>query len=404
MGAAGDSATLLQQAMQLSFDKVEEVSGIDMPSDDATEFTVAEYIAEVMAEFAAADDEGKLEIIAREFYIASFGNSVEAYNLYRRTGYPNLEPHVLSSGGDFPRSFFLPSSEIETNASLTEDDQKTLTDQVFWDTNPAGFIDQKEKIMKKIKYILCVLVIGATYFACTDQSTFRNPSIHELERGAYIRFVAAPPTSFVPEVAQSVSISAELYDPNGNVSQYDLSLTANIVSTGNTYNVDNFMTITSFPATLNITSQMIADAIGVDLSTFGAGDFIQFTAVATRNDGVKFYGIAPTFDDDNGTVGLGNTEPNLLTADAYMDAMDFDYIIACPIPEEYFVGKYNIEVLSSDAPFGPIFGSITEVEFTEKNVYQRTFEATYLLDKKQREKSKKKTQKKEEGIIIGRKK
>ncbi|MEL0454823.1 SusD/RagB family nutrient-binding outer membrane lipoprotein [Flavobacteriaceae bacterium SZ-1-7] len=137
MGASGNSATLLEKAMQLSFDKVADVSGIPMPSAD-----VDDYIDEVMAEFNAADNEGKLEVIAREFYIASFGNSIEAYNLYRRTGYPTLEPHVLSSGGAFPRSFFLPASELNTNANLDPDlDQKKLTDQVFWDTNPAGFID-----------------------------------------------------------------------------------------------------------------------------------------------------------------------------------------------------------------------------------------------------------------------
>ncbi|WP_370477912.1 SusD/RagB family nutrient-binding outer membrane lipoprotein [Tamlana flava] len=137
MGASGNSATLLQKGMELSFEKVEDVSGIPMVESEVTS-----YINEVMAEFNAADNEGKLEIIAREFYIACFGNSIEAYNLYRRTGYPTLQPHVLSSGGAFPRSFFLPSSELNTNQNLDPDtDQKKLTDQVFWDTNPAGFID-----------------------------------------------------------------------------------------------------------------------------------------------------------------------------------------------------------------------------------------------------------------------
>lgn len=134
MGANGNSSDLLQTAIELSFTKVEDVSGEDISDGDITD-----YIDEVMAEFNAADNEGKLEIIAREYYIASFGNSVEAYNLYRRTGYPDLQAHVLSSGGNFPRSFFIPASEIDTNSNIN--DQKMLTDQVFWDTNPAGFID-----------------------------------------------------------------------------------------------------------------------------------------------------------------------------------------------------------------------------------------------------------------------
>ncbi|RED50036.1 SusD/RagB family nutrient-binding outer membrane lipoprotein [Seonamhaeicola aphaedonensis] len=137
MGATGDSATLLKTAMELSFAKVEEVSGEEMNDAD-----IMDYVDEVMAEYNAADAEGKLNIIAREYYIACFGNSIEAYNLYRRTGYPDLQAHVLASGGEFPRSFFLPSSELTTNSSLDAvDDQKKLTDQVFWDTNPAGFID-----------------------------------------------------------------------------------------------------------------------------------------------------------------------------------------------------------------------------------------------------------------------
>lgn len=135
MGAIGNSAALLQTAMELSFNKVENVSGISMISAD-----VSDYVNEVMTEFGAAGAEEKLSIIAREYYISSFGNSIEAYNLYRRTGYPEFESHVLPSGGEFPRSFFLPSSELDTNdnPNLT---QKSLTDQVFWDTNPAGFIN-----------------------------------------------------------------------------------------------------------------------------------------------------------------------------------------------------------------------------------------------------------------------
>jgi hypothetical protein len=136
LGATGNSAQLLETAIQMSMDKVVDFSGIAMNPVD-----VEDYIDEVMTEFNAASGEGQLAIIAREYYIASFGNSVEAYNLYRRTGYPDLQTHVLPSGGDFPRSFFLPSSEVGTNPNPDFDDQKKLTDQVFWDTNPAGFID-----------------------------------------------------------------------------------------------------------------------------------------------------------------------------------------------------------------------------------------------------------------------
>lgn len=136
LGATGSSATLLENAMQGSFDLVAEVSGIPMVDSE-----VSDYIGEVLTNFNAGTDEEKLEIIIKEFYIASFGNSIEAYNAYRRTGYPDLETHVLASGGAFIRSFFYPATEIDTNANEDFQLNKKLTDQVFWDTNPAGFID-----------------------------------------------------------------------------------------------------------------------------------------------------------------------------------------------------------------------------------------------------------------------
>ena len=40
--------------------------------------------------------------------------------------------------GPFPRSFRYPESEVNTNPNV---DQTTADNQVFWDTNPAGFIN-----------------------------------------------------------------------------------------------------------------------------------------------------------------------------------------------------------------------------------------------------------------------
>ena len=75
----------------------------------------------------------------KEYYLALYGNGLEAYNNYRRTGYPDLQGVVIS-GTTFPRSFYLPSSELNSNDN-PDLVQKSLTDQVFWDTNPANFID-----------------------------------------------------------------------------------------------------------------------------------------------------------------------------------------------------------------------------------------------------------------------
>ncbi|TCI92541.1 hypothetical protein [Tenacibaculum sp. M341] len=238
-----------------------------------------------------------------------------------------------------------------------------------------------KKILKKSIYIICLSLIMVVNNSCTDESKFKNPVTFHLENGAFVTFEEVPPTSFKPEEAQSVSINANLIDPAGNVSQYDLSVTATITSLGETFTVENFRTVTSFPSQLSFTSQDLADAFGVDISTFGAGDFFQFTAVTTRNDGTKFYSIQPSFDEDNGTIGLGNTEGNLLNEPSYKDAMTFDYIIACPMPNSYFTGTYEVELISAAGSFGPIFGAApVEVEIEAKNVYQRTMDLVYLLD------------------------
>ncbi len=104
----------------------------------ATSEEVDAYVAEVMSAFAAADDQGKLDIILKEYYLASFGNSTESYNGYRRTGFPSVfTSPIFDNNTPFPRSFSLPEDAINNNNQIN---QHPITTQVFWDTNPAGFI------------------------------------------------------------------------------------------------------------------------------------------------------------------------------------------------------------------------------------------------------------------------
>jgi hypothetical protein len=235
--------------------------------------------------------------------------------------------------------------------------------------------------MKKVTYILISFVLGVISFSCEDESTFNNPSHNELERGAFIRFANTIPTNFNPDIAQEVEISEQIFDPNGNAAQYDLSVTYQLGSTGEIYTADNFITITSFPSTLTITSQMIADATGADLADFGAGDLATFYATVTRNDGLKFIGIEPEFDDETGVVNsvdVGVTQGNLITSAAYNSAMQFGYVLACPINDALYTGKYMMEVTGvASNCFGAVFFD-QEVELTAISVYQREFSAIYL--------------------------
>ncbi|MEL0454824.1 hypothetical protein WJN01_01190 [Flavobacteriaceae bacterium SZ-1-7] len=192
--------------------------------------------------------------------------------------------------------------------------------------------------MKKIKYLLAYFVLGAVSFTCTDQSTFRNPSHHELEQGAFIRFSGnVMPATF--EDAQNISFTSEVWDPNNNVIEYNLGITA--IVGGVKYVADDIITLTSFPGTVTITSQLIADAIGVDVNTFGFGDQFNFLGTATRADGVVFNGLQPSYDDDTMSIGIGTTEAQLETP-AYKNAMTFGTIISCPFNQADMIGTYTI--------------------------------------------------------------
>ena len=91
----------------------------------------ADYIAEVMAVYdATATDAEKLDLIAKQHLIALWGNGLEAYNMYRRTGLPsNMAPALESQPGGFPYSLLYPEVYITRNAKAT---QRSLSDRVFW--------------------------------------------------------------------------------------------------------------------------------------------------------------------------------------------------------------------------------------------------------------------------------
>jgi len=93
------------------------------------------YATSALAAYTAqTNNNDRLNIIAREYWIALFGSGVEAYNLYRRTGRPTgMQPTVNPLPGAFPRTFWYPSSFEARNSSVVQ--KANLTGKVFWDNN-----------------------------------------------------------------------------------------------------------------------------------------------------------------------------------------------------------------------------------------------------------------------------
>ena len=136
MSINGDARDYLESAIRKSFAKVygfSSMRGAPAIEQDA----IDSYVSFVLGQYDNASD--KMDVIGKEYHIALWGNGVEAYNLYRRTGKPaGMQPTRDPSSGDYPRSMLLPADHVNLNANAS---QKAITTQVFWDTNPAGFIE-----------------------------------------------------------------------------------------------------------------------------------------------------------------------------------------------------------------------------------------------------------------------
>ncbi len=153
----GDSRAKLREAMEASFAKVDQVVAGSGTTQTVPVLTgAAEVIAfmdNVIAEFDAADNEKQLEIIMTQKWVATFGDSLDQYADFRRTGYPILaDPsgsqspeYQLDNGDGFPLndsetvldnpyqiSIFWPDTELNLNQNAPAQ-KNPGTYNIFWD-------------------------------------------------------------------------------------------------------------------------------------------------------------------------------------------------------------------------------------------------------------------------------
>jgi len=135
LGTGDDAKAMLTTAVTRSMTKVTKFATVD--SDKVpNSASITNYINAVGADYDAAPE--KLQVIMKEYWVAAWGNGIEPYNGYRRTGFPNdLQPARNPQPGDFYRSLSYPNDFISRNQNAK---QHAVATQVFWDTNPAGFI------------------------------------------------------------------------------------------------------------------------------------------------------------------------------------------------------------------------------------------------------------------------
>ncbi|WP_224483788.1 SusD/RagB family nutrient-binding outer membrane lipoprotein [Robertkochia aurantiaca] len=139
-GSDAEKAGFLRAGLEESIAKVQTFGSLDPDADLSvapTEADVTAYIDGVVADYTAAAGDAKMNIFAEQYFITLYGGAQDAYNYYRQTGFPTtLLPNWEANPGPFPRSFLYPQNEVITNPNLTQ--KQDLTQQVFWDNNPAS--------------------------------------------------------------------------------------------------------------------------------------------------------------------------------------------------------------------------------------------------------------------------
>jgi len=136
LGVPGNARQLLEAGMRTSITKVMDFGAANSPQPIPerlvpTAAAIDAYIRTVLAKYDAADQAGKLEIVMDQAYLALFGNGIEAYNNYRRTGYPTLMHPTETAVPEMPLRLIIASDESATNPNTPTGNVTILP--VFWD-------------------------------------------------------------------------------------------------------------------------------------------------------------------------------------------------------------------------------------------------------------------------------
>jgi hypothetical protein len=133
-------ADFLRSGLVKSIETVQEFGSLDAGADlteAPTDEEVENYIDGIVNAFTSASGDAQENIFAEQYFTTLYGGATEAWTYYRLTGYPTtLVPNWELNPGPFPRTFLYPQNEVVTNPELSQ--KQTLTEQVFWDTNPAS--------------------------------------------------------------------------------------------------------------------------------------------------------------------------------------------------------------------------------------------------------------------------
>lgn len=139
-GDAPGALEEIQSGISKSIEKVQGFASLDASGDSDFEpesDEIDSFSEDIAAAFTSVSMNDKWNILAEQFFVSLYGNGIDAYNFYRRTGYPtNLQPNIEPNPGAFVRSFFYSDNFVNNNSSVSQKPDQTV--QVFWDVNPPS--------------------------------------------------------------------------------------------------------------------------------------------------------------------------------------------------------------------------------------------------------------------------
>ena len=133
MNTGEDAKALLKDGVEKSISKTLAFgSTLDNATYRPAADKISSYVNLVLSNYDSASD--KLSVVAKEYFLALFGNGLDAYNTYRRTGFPaNMQPTLTTNPGPFIRSMWYPANHVNLNSNVSQ--KANIDVKVFWDTN-----------------------------------------------------------------------------------------------------------------------------------------------------------------------------------------------------------------------------------------------------------------------------
>lgn len=122
---SGDAGELFRLAMEAAFGDVNRLSAPNIPAEK-----IDTYVQRQMDRFHSSTALAeKLEVVMNEKWVALFGNGLESYNDYRRTGFPVL-PDPIETNNVRMWRFPYPEQELSSNKNAPA--QPVNNNRVFW--------------------------------------------------------------------------------------------------------------------------------------------------------------------------------------------------------------------------------------------------------------------------------